>query len=85
MKSIILSAAYSIAFASFLLVLAPKNSNRSIQNSKVDAYPAATGIMLNEVTISSLPTFMMNEVVVSTDSTIEFTLPEVVIFATDKP
>jgi hypothetical protein len=83
MKSIITSAAYTIAIASFFAVCAP-NSTPETQNSKLE-YPAATGIMLPEVTISSLPICNLREVVVSTKALLEVTLQEVVILATDRP
>lgn len=76
MKSIAITlAAYSIATATFLATVLPAG-NKTIETSDI---PAATGIMLDEVVISSLPTFTLPEIVVSTKKTIEYTLPEAII------
>jgi hypothetical protein len=83
MKSIIITtAAYSIAIASFFAVCAPKSNETAPKTNEI---PAATGIMLPEVTISSLPTYTLREIVVSTKAMVEVTLTEVVISATGHP
>ena len=82
MKSIAITiAAYSIATATFFAAAPTSTTNKPV---KTDEYPAATGIMLQEVVISSLPTYTLPEVVVSTKSITEYTLPEVVILG-EKP
>ena len=81
MKSIAITiAAYSIATAFFFASIPTTTSKTTESND----YPAATGIMLQEVVISSLPTCTLPEVVVSTKSILEYTLPEVVIIG-EKP
>ncbi len=83
MKSIAITlAAYSFATATFFAAIAPAN-NKTIEIN-LDAIPAATGIMLEEVVISSLPTCTLPEITVSTKKVIEYTLPEVVIIG-EKP
>ena len=84
MKSIAITlTAYSFATATFFAAVLPTNHKTPATNP--DAYPAATGIMLEEVVISSLPTCTLPEITVSTKSLTEYDLPEVVIFSTERP
>ncbi len=82
MKSVAISIA-AYAFSATLFTASVLPTGKTVE-APADI-PAATGIMLDEVTISSLPTYTLPEVVVSTKPTTEHTLPEVVITAAAKP
>ena len=76
MKSLTITlAAYTFATATFLAAVLP-TAPKAVETNDI---PAATGIMLDEVVISSLPTCTLPEVTVSTKDQTECTLPEVVI------
>ena len=86
MKSLlVLTAAWSIATASFIALEMP--ASKTTAAPKMEDTFVADGIMLPEVVISSMPSYEMPEIVITPahQNMMEMTLPEVTIVASRVP